>query len=66
MDNENHELSSPYYPEWYFADGIGCKWLITAPENHIISLEFNYFEASFMKLLHQQRLKRDDQMKASI
>ena len=43
MDLENQRLSSPYYPQHYFADGIGCEWLITAPEGHIISLEFDYF-----------------------
>ena len=37
MDLEKQTLSSPYYPQYYFAD---CEWLITAPEGHIISLEF--------------------------
>ena len=46
MDLENQELSSPYYPQNYFYDGIGCEWLITAPEGHIISLEFDYFNVS--------------------
>ena len=46
MDFENQTLSSPYYPEDYFADGIGCEWLITAPEGHIISLEFDHFNVS--------------------
>ena len=46
MDLENQKLSSPYYPQNYFDDGIGCEWLITAPEGHIISLEFDYFNVS--------------------
>ena len=46
MDLENQRLSSPYYPEDYFADGIGCEWLITAPEGHVISLEFDHFNVS--------------------
>ena len=43
MDLENQKLSSPYHPQHYLADGIGCDWLITAPEGHIISLEFEHF-----------------------
>ena len=46
MDLENQMLSSPYYPEEYFADENGCEWLITAPEGHVISLEFNHFNVS--------------------
>ena len=46
MDLENQKLYSPYYPQNYFSDGIGCEWLITAPEGHIISLEFDYFNVS--------------------
>ena len=36
-------LSSPNYPKWYNADGVGCEWLISAPEGFIIALEFNHF-----------------------
>ena len=50
------KLTSPNYPKWYFADGIGCDWLLTAPEDHIIALEFNDFEVitipSLYILLH--------------
>ena len=46
MDLENQKLSSPYYPQNYFHDGIGCEWVITAPEGHIISLEFDHFHVS--------------------
>ena len=46
MDLENQKLSSPYYPQHYFADEDGCEWLITAPEGHIISLEFENFNVS--------------------
>ena len=46
MDLENQKLSSPYHPQHYLADGIGCEWLITAPEGHIISLEFVHFNVS--------------------
>ena len=50
MDLENQRLSSPYYPQHYFDDEIGCEWLITAPERHIIFLEFDHFNLS--KYLH--------------
>ena len=46
MDLGNQKLSSPYYPQNYFADGHGCEWLITAPEGNIISLEFDHFDVS--------------------
>ena len=46
MDLENQRLSSPYYPEYYFADDNNCEWLITAPEGHIIYLEFDHFNVS--------------------
>ena len=46
MDLENQMLSSPYYPQNYFTDEIGCEWVITAPEGHIISLEFDHFSVS--------------------
>ena len=36
-------LSSPNYPKWYNADGVGCEWLISAQEGFIIALEFNHF-----------------------
>ena len=39
-------LSSPYYPKWYKADGVGCEWLISAQEGFIIALEFNHFHVS--------------------
>ena len=40
------KLSSPNYPNWYNADGVGCEWLITAPEGFIIALEFNHFQVN--------------------
>ena len=46
MDLEHQKLSSPYYPYDYFIDGVGCEWLITAPEGNIISLEFDYFDVN--------------------
>ena len=42
MDLENNKLSSPYYPQNYLYNIDGCEWLITAPEEHIISLEFDF------------------------
>ena len=39
-------LSSPYYPKWYNPDGVGCEWLISAPDGFIIALEFNHFHVS--------------------
>ena len=54
MDLENQILSSPYYPEDYFADGNSCEWLISAPEGNIISLEFHEFDVNKkLKLLQQ-------------
>ena len=47
LNLKNKTLTSPYYPKHYFADYIGCKWLITAPEQHIIALEFEDVEVSF-------------------
>ena len=46
------KLTSPNYPKWYFADGIGCDWLLTAPEDHIIALEFNDFEVNTIPFLY--------------
>ena len=52
MDLENQKLSSPYYPQNYFADGTGCEWLITAPEGNIISLEFDHFDFNVSEKLN--------------
>ena len=49
MDMKNKKLTSPYYPKWFLADGLGCEWLLTAPEEHIIALEFEEFKVSFSK-----------------
>ena len=46
------KLTSPNYPKSYFADGIGCDWLLTAPEDHIIALEFNDFEVITIPFLY--------------
>ena len=46
MNLDEMTLSSPNYPKWYNADGVGCEWLITAPEGFIIALEFNHFHVS--------------------
>ena len=46
------KLTSPNYPKWFFADGIGCNWLLTAPEDHIIALEFNDFEVITIHFLN--------------
>ena len=43
-------LSSPHYPKWYNADGVGCEWLLSAPEGFIIALEFSHFEVSLLAL----------------
>ena len=45
MDLENQTLSSPYYPQYSFADDI-CEWLITASEGNIITLKFDHFDVS--------------------
>ena len=39
-------LSSPNFPKWYNADGVGCEWLISAPEGFIVAIEFNHFHVS--------------------
>ena len=39
-------LSTPNYPKWYHSDGVGCDWLISAPEGFIVALEFNHFNVS--------------------
>ena len=46
MNLDEITLSSPNYPKWYNADGVGCEWLISAPEGFIIALEFNHFHVS--------------------
>ena len=43
MDLEKMKLSTPYFPNWPFADSVGCDWIITAPEGNIISLEVQVF-----------------------
>ena len=48
MDLENQKLSSPYYPQDYFFDGIGCEWVITAPEENKISIEVLHFSVSII------------------
>ena len=52
LDLKGMKLTSPNYPKWYFADGIGCDWLLTAPEDHIIALEFNDFEVTTIPILY--------------
>ena len=54
LDLENQKISSPYYPNWYFANGIDCEWLITAPENHTISLVFDYFKVTQSNTIFNQ------------
>ena len=51
---ENKTLSSPFFPEDYFADGNSCEWLISAPEGYIISLEFHKFDVNKKLNLLQQ------------
>ena len=45
---EDMTLSSPNYPKWYYADAVGCEWLISAPEGFIIALEFNHFHVNYL------------------
>ena len=44
MDMEKMTLTSPDYPKWYKANGVGCEWVIAAPKGSIISIEFISFE----------------------
>ena len=46
MNLDEMTLSSPNYPKWYNADGMGCDWLISAPKGFIIALEFHHFHVS--------------------
>ena len=46
MDLENRKLSSPFYPQNFFANGDSCEWLISAPDGHKIVLEFVHFDVS--------------------
>ena len=45
------KLTSPYYPKYFLADNKGCEWLITAPEGHIIALQFEEFEVSVKTII---------------
>ena len=51
---EDMTLSSPNYPHWYYADDVGCEWLISSPEGFIVALEFIHFDVNnlldFLKL----------------
>ena len=40
LDMENGAIFSPYYPN-YYEPYQECSWLIEAPENHTITLEFS-------------------------
>ena len=51
LNLEDMKLMSPNYPKWYFADGKGCDWLLTAPAGNIIALEFNDFEVITIPIL---------------
>ena len=46
-------LSSPNYPKWYNADGLGCEWLVSAPLGFLVALEFDYFNIPVSNLLDQ-------------
>ena len=48
---EDMTLSSPNYPKWSPADGMGCDWQISAPEGYIIALEFNHFELYYASVI---------------
>ena len=45
-------LTSPNHPKWFFAEGIGCDWLLTAPRGNIIALEFNDFDVITIPILY--------------
>ena len=49
----NMTLSSPNYPKWYNADGLGCEWLVSAPLGFLVALEFDYFNIPVSNLLDQ-------------
>lgn len=51
LDLENKKLTSPFYPKPYVSDGLGCEWLITAPEDNYIVLEFTDFFFSLIDIL---------------
>ena len=43
MDMEKMTITSPDYPKWYKANGVGCEWTVIAPKGNIISIEFIKF-----------------------
>ena len=47
---EEDEIDFTLLSKLFFADGKGCDWLITAPEGHIVALEFEYFMVRFKRI----------------
>ena len=47
-------LSTQNYPKWFHADGVGCEWLLSAPEGFIIALEFNHFQVNYLHIRFYQ------------
>ena len=52
LNLKDMRLTSPNFHKWYFADGKGCHWLLTAPKGNIIALEFNDFEVTTITILY--------------
>ena len=48
LDMDKGILFSPHYPN-YYEPYQECSWLITVPENHTITLEFESVSASFIQ-----------------
>lgn len=43
LDMKKMTITSPDYPKWYKANGVGCEWTVIAPKGNIISIEFIKF-----------------------
>lgn len=42
LNSSSGFILSPYYPGYYI-NNVTCTWYVTAPENHVIRLEFQSF-----------------------
>ena len=50
-------LSSPSYPKWYKADGVGCDWQLRAPDGFFIVLEFKSFHVSKLPITFREDIR---------
>ena len=50
-------ISSPSYPKWYKADGVGCEWQLRAPDGFFIVLEFKSFHVSKLPITFREDIR---------